>query len=218
MSKVNALQTAGGTNIHEALKTASNQIGVIKGYDHENPERNLILVITDGDHRPGTIAEYNKIFRLAQGISPFRNAPLIVVGVGTDYDTEITQAIAGFSGGMWLHTSKLNAQNLFSGIIQSKIKQIRGNDWFIRCDITDVGQVWQVDPSVNEIAYCPERIGVEGLKGLHEFRGGYWDEPAAIAVYDKDGNPRYWLAGQTNARINSANPMRLDSLKILAEN
>ena len=216
MPKIKALKTAGGTNIHEALITASNLIGITKEYDHSNPGRNVIALITDGDHRPGEVSEYNKIFRLAQKISPFRNAQLLIIGVGTDYDTEITQAIAGFSGGMWLHTSKLSAeQNPFSGIIPSKLKQITGNDWFIRCDIKcdikDVERVWRVGPSVNEIPYCPERIGVEGLEGLHEFRGGYWDKPAAIAVYDKNGYPKYWLAGQFDARIDSNNP---DEVKV----
>ena len=209
---IKSLVTSSGTNIQKALATASSQIATVDSYNHEHPERNLMILLTDGDHRPYEVEEYLKVYRTAQVVSPLRNAPLIVMGIGTDYNPEVIQAIAGFSGGMWLHTSKSNTKvDPFGGLIPVLIKQITGNDFCIRCDMYDTERVWQVDPSVNEIPYLQDRVGIEGRIGLHQFRPGFWDEPTAIAVFGKDGdgNPRYFLTGQEDMRIFTGRPDNL---------
>ncbi len=210
LPKIYELETSRGTNIHQAFRTISTLIASSEIYNHTNPQRNIVLLITDGDHSPGTVNEYFQIFNLAQIVSPLRNATLINVGIGTDYNTEVIQATTGFAGGMWLHApvsavGKLS-QNPFSAIIPRQLQQIRFNPWYLRCDMHDIERAWQVVPSINEIAYIAERVGIDSLQGFHEFRGGFWNDPAAIATYGSDENPRYWLAGQEDGRLSYGNP------------
>lgn len=210
LPKIYELETSRGTNIHQAFRTISTLIASSETYNHTNPQRNLILLITDGDHSPGTASEYFQIFNLAQTVSPLRNATLINIGIGTDYNTEVIQATTGFAGGMWLH-APISAvgnlsQNPFSAIIPKQLQQVRFNPWYLRCDMHDIERAWQVAPSINEIAYRAERVGVDSIEGLHEFRGGFWNEPAAIATYGSDETPRYWLAGQEDGRLFHEDP------------
>ncbi|MBI3590007.1 MAG: FHA domain-containing protein [Candidatus Melainabacteria bacterium] len=205
---IEQLDVRGGTRIDKALVAASNQIRSADGYDHEHPERNLIVLITDGDHRPRVLEEYKKVYGLAQGITPFRNAPLVVVGVGTDYNAELVQSIAGFSGGFFFHTSKDNKADIFGKLIPSLIKQITGSDFYIRCDAYESNRVWATDPSIQEVAFRGERQGIHGTQGAHELRGGFLEKPTFISVFDPDNSESvvYFLAGQQDARLCFGSP------------
>jgi len=190
-----------GTKLDNAFTKTSEHIGKLDGYDHIHPERSLILFVTDGDHMPNTIDEYRKINIQAQKLSPFRNSSIVFVGVGTNYNTDLIQQMAGFSGGSYLHLS--SDTDIFRNQIPKIIKEQSG-DVFIRVDAYGINRLWALNPSsIQEVPYADERSGIDEIIGLHELRGGYQNEPAGISIFNPNDfeSVKYYIAGQPDARL-----------------
>lgn len=218
VTPIGKLEVNHGTNILKALIDGSNHIASLNGYNHEHPERNLVILITDGDYalrgenneiRYPTKLQYENLYDLCTGITSLRNAPLVVVGIGTNYNLDNIEKMAGFSGGAWAHTTKDTSKvDVFGKFIPDLIKQITGNELYLRCDAYSASRIWSIAPSIQELAFRAERFGIEGHEGLHELRGGYWDDPTFISIFspEVEADVKYYLAGQDDAKLHPGRP------------
>ncbi len=157
---VSALKADGSyTNIHAGIVEANQEFGKIPDYDINNPGRSLCLFITDGQHNKGPSGTPD-IFKAVDKLTHLRNCPIVTVGVGTDYSTDVIKGMAGNAvSGAWVHTSAQNTQlDVFGKVIPDLIKQITGNDSFIRIDCRGANRIWSCSPSVQELGFLTRNI------------------------------------------------------------
>lgn len=227
-NEVDRVQTDRGTNILSALEKASSIVKQTPGFDINHPQRNLIVLITDGEHMPIRKGEriWNEpiqpIFDLASEVSVELNAPIISLGVGVSYNESTVHSLAGYTGGAWSHISSLNNPEIAVfgmsedekrrgaekiELIPELMKQIAGGECFIRCDrYGSVGNnlAWATTPTIHNSPSNRNRLGLDSQRVSHELRGGFWQRPDFI-VANEIAPSSYFLAGQTNARLSYGN-------------
>lgn len=212
------LKTDGGTNLTEGISVASEQIGKTNSYNHSTPERNLMILITDGSLRisrspESPISLHKKLYSKVQEVCPLRNAPLIVLGLGAGYSPNVIQTMAAFSQGMWAHipSNDTSLVDPFGKIIPSQIRQICSNPWSLRLDVSNNAEkVFGVNPCVIEVPFSAQRQDKEDGLGVFEYRPGFEQEPSGVVTFDpKTGDPIYWLSGNNDMRLHYQNPEEL---------
>ena len=209
---VDQLEAKGySTNICDGISKANTEFSKKPGYDLKNPGRSLCLFITDGIDSGGE-KRVNDIYKETESLTQLRNCPIVVVGVGTDYRTDVIKNMAGSGlSGAWAHTSSTNPEvDVFGKFIPGLIKELKGNDTFIRIDTRGPDRIWSTSPSVQELSFLARKVTYPDGNKYNSVFGGYWSEPALVALSPK--TVREWLefkiAGQDDTRIHTGKPFQ----------
>lgn len=198
VKKVSEIQLGSGTDIAEGLKFAKEVLTGFDDYDPSSTDRNLCVFITDGQTKTSTLED---VFPLTNQIANLGNSIFVVSGVGTAYSPAVNREMAGVAcSGAWAHIAssvgdkalkKLGESDFFGKFLPRLLRQITGNDYFIRVDANGVDRAWCVEPSVFENKLPTE---VQGT-GIQELGPSIWTYPSYVC-FAKGNEPEFWVTSQ----------------------
>lgn len=158
VKKVHSLELGYGTNLVEGLEKTLEVLERNEELNTDSTDRTLCIFITDGKHE-NPLTQKN-IFELTNKIATIGNSIFVISGIGTAYSPLVNRKMAGHAGsGAWAHISsslsnkplqKLGQADFFGHFIPKLLRQITGNDSFIRVDGDGIERAWVVEPAVFE--------------------------------------------------------------------
>lgn len=201
VKRVGELVIGHGTDIANGLKVAKDVLTKSDDFDPNSTDRNLCIFVTDGGH--GYDETFDSIFPLTNEIANLGNSIFVVSGVGTAYSPAVNRKMAGVAcSGAWSHVAtslsdkalkKLGQSDFFGSFIPKLLRQITGNDNFIRIAANGVDRAWCVEPSVfeNELSSGPKD------SPIHQLGPSIWTYPSYVCfAKDNESEPEFTVTAQ----------------------
>lgn len=196
-----------GTNLTNAVTAAESCIKQSDGFEYFNPGRNLVVLVTDGNHEPANSNSYRELYNAGRDLNRNCNASLFVVGMGPYYNLQHIKDLTGYSSGNWSHlatTTDLDASvDVFGEAIPDLINQLESDSCSVRCDAYGSSAAWATTGSIQGLPYIEDRVGIDDSLGVRELIAGYRDTATFINLVNPNDKRTafYRLASSDDGNI-----------------
>lgn len=163
---IDSMNAGGGTNIHEGLEKATNQL---RGLPADSDVARRVLLLSDGkDNRRGP----DDFDRQARQIDE-HGIRIRAAGIGSEYNEETIRTLGTVARGQWRHIDEASQIQEFFGEAVEEASTVVGPDAELRMDIADgveFTEVYRAMPQTQEadVEYVGDNEAVVRLPDLLE--------------------------------------------------